>query len=133
MVVRTAQGSTMSSSCATQMNALNTLRTSEPSSVSSATPTLSTRTPNTTGSHMSTRMVSVPSQIQIEPSLLATGITKEYCELHVILYQRRPFQIIRIAPEAICNFTSSLPLILQFFGATSTLLSIPFYRASYCR
>lgn len=49
----------MSTSYATQMNAQNTLRTLEHSSVSSATLTLSTKTLNTTGSLMSIQMVSI--------------------------------------------------------------------------
>lgn len=58
MVVRIVLVLILSTSFVTQKNAKNTLRTSEHSSVSSETPTLNTRIPNTTGCHMNILTVS---------------------------------------------------------------------------
>lgn len=52
MVVRIVLALILSTSFVIQKNAKNTLRTSEPSSASSVTPTLNTRIPNTIGCHM---------------------------------------------------------------------------------
>lgn len=58
MVVRIARVLILSTSFVIQMNAQSTLKTSEHSSASSVTPTLNTRTPNTTGCPMNILTVS---------------------------------------------------------------------------
>ena len=58
MVVRIVLALILSTSFVIQKNAKNTLRTSEPSSASSVTPTLNTRIPNTIGCHMNILTVS---------------------------------------------------------------------------